>query len=389
MNPWRYRVAMKSIRTGIIGVGNCASSLVQGRFYYSDSEAHIPGLITRNFGGYFACDIEFVAAIDVDRRKVGKDLSEAIFAPPNCTTIFQKEIPHLDVPVEMGYMIDSIPEHTAFYPEAERFDPLPQRYRSEKEAKRAIVSYLKERRVEVLVNYLPVGSERNTYFYADCALEAGCAFVNAIPVFVCRDYGDKFKKAGLPLLGDDIKSQVGATIIHRVLTRLFEDRGMPVKRTYQLNVGGNTDFLNMLDRSRLQSKKQSKTQAVLSQMNGGPEDPRLVHIGPSDYVPWLKDNKLCFLRIEAEHFGGVPMHVEVRLSVEDSPNSAGVIVDAIRAAKVALDRGLSGPIVEASAYLFKSPPVQYDDSVAKEMLRKFAEPTLKPKVALGSSTVSR
>lgn len=380
---------MKSIRTGIIGVGNCASSLVQGRFYYSDSEADIPGLITRNFAGYFACDIEFVAAVDVDRRKVGKDLSEAIFAQPNCTTVFQREIPHLGVPVEMGYMIDSIPEHTALYPEAERFDPLPQRYRSEREAKKAIVSYLKERRVEVLVNYLPVGSERNTYFYADCAIEAGCAFVNAIPVFVCRDYGEKFRKAGLPLLGDDIKSQVGATIIHRVLTRLFEDRGMPVKRTYQLNVGGNTDFLNMLDRSRLQSKKKSKTQAVLSQMNGGPEDPRLVHIGPSDYVPWLKDNKLCFLRIEAEHFGGVPMHVEVRLSVEDSPNSAGVIVDAIRAAKVALDRGLSGPIVEASAYLFKSPPVQYDDSVAKEMLRKFAEPTLKPKVAAGSSTVSR
>lgn len=380
---------MKSIRTGIIGVGNCASSLVQGRFYYSDSEADIPGLITRNFGGYYACHIEFVAAIDVDRRKVGRDLSEAIFAPPNCTTVFHKDVPFLGVPVEMGYIIDSIPSHTEHYPEAERFDPLPQRYRSAREAKRAIVNYLRDRQVEVLINYLPVGSERNTYFYADCALEAGCAFVNAIPVFVCKEYGERFKKAGLPVLGDDIKSQVGATIIHRVLTRLFEDRGMPVKRTYQLNVGGNTDFLNMLDRSRLQSKKQSKTQAVTSQMNGGPNDPRLVHIGPSDYVPWLKDNKLCFLRIEAEHFGGVPMHIEVRLSVEDSPNSAGVIVDAIRAAKVALDRGLAGPIVEASAYLFKSPPVQYEDSVAREMLKRFAEPSLQAKVLTGSSLISR
>lgn len=380
---------MKSIRTGIIGVGNCASSLVQGRFYYSDSEADIPGLITRNFGGYYACHIEFVAAIDVDRRKVGRDLSEAIFAPPNCTTVFYKDVPFLGVPVEMGYIIDSIPSHTEQYPEAERFDPLPQRYRSAREAKRAIVNYLRDRQVEVLINYLPVGSERNTYFYADCALEAGCAFVNAIPVFVCKEYGERFKKAGLPVLGDDIKSQVGATIIHRVLTRLFEDRGMPVKRTYQLNVGGNTDFLNMLDRSRLQSKKQSKTQAVTSQMNGGPKDPRLVHIGPSDYVPWLKDNKLCFLRIEAEHFGGVPMHIEVRLSVEDSPNSAGVIVDAIRAAKVDLDRGLAGPIVEASAYLFKSPPVQYEDSVAREMLKRFAEPSLQAKVLTGSSLISR
>lgn len=376
---------MKRIRTGIIGVGNCASSLVQGRFYYADSEAQVPGLITRNFGGYQACHIEFVLAVDVDRRKVGRDLSEAIFAPPNCTTVFQPEIPFLDLPVEMGYVIDSIPQHTGLYPEAERFDPLPQRYRNERQARKSIVRILRERQVEVLVNYLPVGSERNTYFYADCAMEAGCAFVNAIPVFVCRDCGEKFRKAGLPVLGDDIKSQVGATIIHRVLTRLFEDRGMPVRRTYQLNVGGNTDFLNMLDRSRLQSKKQSKTQAVTSQMNGDPEDPALVHIGPSDYVPWLKDNKLCFLRIEAEHFGGIPMNVEVRLSVEDSPNSAGVIMDAIRAAKVALDRGLSGPIEEASAYLFKSPPVQYEDSVAREMLRQFAEPTLQAKVAAAKS----
>jgi myo-inositol-1-phosphate synthase len=372
---------MKRIRAGLVGVGNCASSLVQGRFYYGERDADVPGLITRNFGGYHACEIELVAALDVDGRKVGKDLSEAVFAPPNCTTVFYPRIPHLGVTVDMGYVIDSIPDHSVLYPQQERFEPLPPRYRNRKEAQKAIVKVLRERGVEVLVNYLPVGSEQNTYFYADCALEAGCAFVNAIPVFVSRDYGERFRQAGLPVLGDDIKSQVGATIIHRVLTRLFEDRGMPVRRTYQLNVGGNTDFLNMLDRSRLQSKKQSKTQAVTSQMNGDLDDPRLVHIGPSDYVPWLKDNKLCFLRIEAEHFGGIPMHVEVRLSVEDSPNSAGVIMDAIRAAKVALDRGLAGPIVEASAYLFKSPIQQYEDSVAREMLRRFAEPTLQATVA--------
>jgi myo-inositol-1-phosphate synthase len=372
---------MKRIRTGIIGVGNCASSLVQGRFFYGDPDADIPGLITRNFGGYRACDIEFVAAIDVDRRKVGRDLSEAIFSPPNCTTVFHRDVPKMGIPVEMGFVIDSIPEHLELYPDPEQFDPHPPFYRNEKEARKAIVKILRERGVEIVVNYLPVGSERNTYFYADCALEAGCALVNAIPVFVCKNYAERFRQAGLPVLGDDIKSQVGATIIHRVLTKLFEDRGMPVRRTYQLNVGGNTDFLNMLDRSRLQSKKLSKTQAVTSQMNGRMEDPRLVHIGPSDYVPWLNDNKLCFLRIEAEHFGGIPMHVEVRLSVEDSPNSAGVIMDAVRAAKVALDRGLAGPIAEASAYLFKSPVQQYEDSVAREMLRKFAEPTLQVKVS--------
>jgi myo-inositol-1-phosphate synthase len=372
---------MGGIRTGIIGVGNCASSLVQGRFYYGERDAQIPGLITRDLGGYSPCEIEFVAALDVDRRKVGRDLSEAIFSKPNCTTVFYEEVPRLGVEVQMGYVMDSIAQHTGMYREEERFEPLEALYGSEKEARRAIVGLLGECGVEVLVNYLPVGSERNTYFYADCAIEAGCAFVNAIPVFVSRSYGDRFRQAGLPILGDDVKSQVGATIIHRVLTRLFEDRGMPVRRTYQLNVGGNTDFLNMLDHSRLQGKKQSKTQAVTSQMNGHLDDPRMVHIGPSDYVPWLKDNKLCFLRIEAEHFGGVPMNVEVRLSVEDSPNSAGVIMDAIRAAKVALDRGLSGPIVEASAYLFKSPVEQFEDSVAREMLWHFAEPTLRDAMA--------
>lgn len=365
---------MGEIRTGIIGVGNCASSLVQGRFYYDDPDADIPGLITKEFGGYRACDIRFVAAFDVDDRKVSRDLSEAIFAEPNCTTVFQKAIPLLDCPVEMGYVIDSIPVHNDQFPESARFKPRANIYSGKSEARRAVVRSLRGKRVDVVVNYLPVGSEENTLFYADCCLEAGCALVNAMPVFVSKIYGDRFKKAGLPILGDDVKSQVGATIIHRVLTKLFEDRGQPLRRSYQLNVGGNTDFLNMLDRMRLKSKRISKTQSVLSQMQREEFDPQNLYIGPSDYVPWLKDNKLCFLRIEAEQFGGVPMNIEVRLSVEDSPNSAGVIVDAVRAAKVALNRGLSGPIIEASAYLFKSPVQQFEDSEAREMLRRFAEP---------------
>ncbi len=363
---------MKEIRTAIIGVGNCASSLVQGRFYYADPEADVPGLITQNFGGYHPHHIRYVAAFDVDGRKVGSDLSQAIFSPPNCTTVFQREVPRQDCPVQMGYIIDSIAPHNEQYSEARRFKPLRNVYVDEQEAKAAIVEALREARVDVMINYLPVGSEKNAVFYADCALEAGCALVNAMPAFLSKFYGDRFRKAGVPILGDDIKSQVGATIVHRVLTRLFEDRGQPVKRTYQLNVGGNTDFLNMLDRNRLTSKKISKTQSVTSQMGEDGIDPQNIYVGPSDYVPWLNDRKLCFLRIEAEQFGGVPMDIEVRLAVEDSPNSAGVIMDAVRAAKVALDRGLAGPIIEASAYLFKSPVVQYEESVAREMLRRFA-----------------
>ena len=363
---------MKEIRTAIIGVGNCASSLVQGRFYYADPEAAIPGLITQNFGGYHPHHIHYVAAFDVDARKVGLDLSQAIFAPPNCTTVFQREIPHQDCPVQMGYIVDSIAPHNEQYSEAQRFKPLENLYVDEREAKVAIVDALREAQVDVAINYLPVGSEENAIFYADCAIEAGCALVNAMPVFLSKFYGGRFRQAGLPILGDDIKSQVGATIIHRVLTRLFEDRGQPVKRTYQLNVGGNTDFLNMLDRNRLVSKKISKTQSVTSQMGEDGIDPQNIYVGPSDYVPWLNDRKLCFLRIEAEQFGGVPMDIEVRLAVEDSPNSAGVITDAVRAAKVALDRNLAGPIIEASAYLFKSPVVQYEDSAARDMLRQYA-----------------
>jgi len=367
---------MSEIRTAIIGVGNCASSLVQGRYYYQDPEVDIPGLITKNFSGYHVSDMEVVAAFDVDERKVDLDLSKAIFQEPNCTTVFYPEVPLMDCPVSMGYVIDSIADHNDLFPEAVRFKPKPNIYPNEAKAKDAIVRVLKDQQVDVLVNYLPVGSEKNVLFYADCSLEAGCAFVNAVPVFISQTHGDRFKAAGLPILGDDIKSQIGATIVHRVLTKLFEDRGEPIKKTYQLNTGGNTDFLNMLDRSRLESKKTSKTQAVTSQIKKYFLEPENIHVGPSDYVPWLKDNKVCFIRIEAEQFGGVPMHMEVRLSVEDSPNSAGVIIDAIRAAKVALDRDLSGPIVEASAYLFKSPVKQYDDQQALQMLKDFAAPTL-------------
>jgi len=363
---------MGKIRVGLIGIGNCASSLVQGATFYGDSSKEIPGLITQKFAGYTPGDIQFVAAFDVDRRKVGKDLSKAIFEKPNCTYVFQKDIPNLNCEVKMGYVLDSIAPHTPNYPIDRRFDALDDVYASRDEAKTAIVKTLRDAGVEVLVNYLPVGSEEAAFFYAECALEARCAFVNAIPVFVSKKWGDKFRDAGLPILGDDIKSQVGATIVHRVLTKLFEDRGQKINRMYQLNVGGNQDFLNMLDRTRLESKKISKTNSVTSQMKIKP-DPENVYVGPSDYVPWLNDNKLCFIRIEGEQYGGVPMNLELRLSVEDSPNSAGVITDAIRAAKVALDRKLSGPILEASCYLFKSPVKQVDDYTAKKMLVEMAE----------------
>jgi len=364
---------MGTIRTAIVGVGNCASSLVQGRYFYADREAEIPGLITRDFAGYHASDIEYAAAFDNDERKVGQDLSRAIFSAPNCTAVFQKDIPHMNCAVEIGYTIDSVPLHNSQFDEKSRFKPLPNIDVDPASAKERIVRTLKKRAVEVLVNYLPVGSEKNVMFYAECALDAGCAFVNAVPVFVSKVYGERFRKQGLPILGDDIKSQVGATILHRMLVKLFEDRGQPIKKTYQLNVGGNTDFMNMLDRSRLESKKVSKTQAVTSQLNGNGPAPDKIYIGPSDYVSWLADNKLCFIRIEAEQFGGVPMNLELRLSVEDSPNSAGVITDAIRAAKVALDRKIAGPVIEASAYLFKSPVKQYDDETARRMLLDFAK----------------
>ena len=363
---------MGKIRTGVVGVGNCASSLVQGTIYYADPSKEVPGLITKNLSGYFPGDIQFVAAFDIDKRKVGKDISQAIFEKPNCTTIFEKNIPNLNCPVQMGYILDGVAEHLTKYPEETRISPTDDIYLSYSEAKDEIVRILTETKTEVLVNYLPVGSEKAARFYAECCIEAHVAFVNAMPVFISQIYGDRFKEAGVPIIGDDIKSQVGATIVHRVLARLFEDRGQKIKKTYQINVGGNMDFLNMVDRSRLESKKISKTKAVTSQVETGISDDN-VYVGPSDYVPWLDDNKVCFIRIEGEQYGGVPMNIELRLSVEDSPNSAGVITDAIRAAKVALDRKLSGPIIEASAYLFKSPVRQFDDSTARDMLKEFAQ----------------
>ncbi len=362
---------MGKIKVGLVGVGNCASSLVQGTVYYADPKAEVPGLITKNFGGYFPGDIQFVSAFDVDSRKVGKDLSKAIFEQPNCTTIFQEEIPFLDCQVQMGYKLDGVAEHLTKYRPDQRIEPLDDVYFSYSEAKSEVVKVFRETKTEVLVNYLPVGSEKAARFYAECCLEAKVAFVNAMPVFISQIYGDRFKEAGVPILGDDIKSQVGATIIHRVLAKLFEDRGQRIKSTYQLNVGGNLDFLNMVDRSRLESKKISKTRAVTSQIETGIQDDN-IYVGPSDFVPLLKDNKVCFIRIEGEQYGGVPMNVELRLSVEDSPNSAGVITDAIRAAKVALNLNMAGPIIEASAYLFKSPVRQFDDATARDMLKKFA-----------------
>jgi myo-inositol-1-phosphate synthase len=352
------------IRVAVIGVGNCASSLVQGVEYYRTAKAsdRVPGVMHVDLGGYLLRDIEFSAAIDIDRNKVGKDLGEAIFAPPNNTTLFSP-VPRLGVKVVRGMAHDGIGKYLTKIVQA-----APGRSAN-------IAAVLKETRTDVVVNYLPVGSEIATRWYVEQVLEAGCAFVNCIPVFIASEasWRDRFKRRGLPVLGDDIKSQVGATILHRTLVNLFLDRGMPIDRTYQLNTGGNTDFLNMLERERLQSKKISKTNAVASQIRARniPIDPASLHIGPSDYVPWQKDNKVCFLRIESRHFGNVPASLECRLSVEDSPNSAGVVIDAIRCAKLALDRGLAGALAGPSAYFMKSPPVQHTDADARTLTERF------------------
>mgnify|MGYP001361150784 CR=1 FL=1 len=356
---------MNKVRVGIIGIGNCASSLVQGVHYYRDADAgeRVPGVMNVDLGGYQIKDIEFVCAFDIDRRKVGKDISEAVFAKPNNTTIFAPNLPNTCCMIHKGNPLDGVGEYLKDVVEIAD------------EETADVVSIIRETKVDVLVNYLPVGSENAAKWYAQKAIEAGVAFVNAITVFIASnaEWGEKFRKAGLPVLGDDIKSQVGATILHRVLTNLFLDRGMPIDHTYQLNVGGNTDFQNMLQRSRLESKKISKTGAVTSQIRNRGEtiDDKDVHVGPSDHVPWLSDNKVCYLRIQGRHWGDVPMDVECRLSVEDSPNSAGVIADAVRLAKLAKDAGLAGPIIEPSSYLFKTPPVQYTDTEARDMTQKF------------------
>ena len=357
---------MGKIRIAIAGIGNCASSLIQGIYYYSSVDGAI-GLVHPDLGGYHPEDIEVVAAFDIDRRKVGKDLSEAIFAPPNCTTVFWREVPWQGVEVQMGPVLDGYAAHMDEYPEDQAFriadaEPVD------------VVQELRESGAEILVNYLPVGSQEAVEFYAESALEAGVALVNCMPVFIASDpiWAERFDEAGLPVVGDDIKSQLGATVLHRVLAHLFEKRGVKLDRTYQLNVGGNTDFLNMLERRRLSSKKISKTEAVQSQLEI-PLSDHDIHVGPSDYVPWLNDNKVCFIRMEGRGFGEVPLTLEVRLSVEDSPNSGGMAIDAIRAAKLALDRGISGPLIAASAVTMKHPPVQFIDEEALELFEAFIE----------------
>ncbi len=349
------------IRVGIVGVGNCASSLIQGRYYYENApvDSFVPGLMHVELGEYHVRDIEFVAAFDVNANKVGKDLGEAIYAAPNNTIKFM-DVPQVGVTVQRGPTMDGIGRYVAdVVPESEA-------------APVDVTAALKAADVDVLVSYLPVGSEDATRWYAERAIEADCAFVNAIPVFIGREpeWQAKFAEAGLPIIGDDIKSQVGATISHRVLTRLFDDRGVQVDKTYQLNFGGNTDFQNMLERDRLESKKISKTNAVTSQLDYELEE-GAVHVGPSDHVPWLEDRKFCHIRIEGTTYGDVPLLAELKLEVWDSPNSAGVITDAIRCAKIGLDRGLAGTLVAPSAYFMKSPPQQLHDDVARQRVEAF------------------
>ncbi|MCS6964807.1 MAG: inositol-3-phosphate synthase [Thermoflexus sp.] len=354
-------MADRKVRVAIIGVGNCASALVQGVWYYRDApdDAFVPGLMHVRLGPYHVRDIEFTAAFDIDVNKVGKDLAEAIFTPPNNTLKFA-DVPRLGVKVYRGMTHDGIGRYLSGII---RKAPGPTD---------RIVKILKDTGTDVVVNFLPVGSEEATKWYVEQVLDAGCAFVNGIPVFIAREayWQQRFEEAGLPVIGDDVKSQVGATILHRVLTQLFIERGVRVERTYQLNFGGNTDFLNMLERERLESKKVSKTSAVTS-MIPYEMPPENIHIGPSDYVPWLQDRKWCYIRIEGTTFGGAPIHLEAKLEVWDSPNSAGVVIDAVRCAKIALDRGLKGALIGPSAYFMKSPPQQFPDHIARQMVEDF------------------
>jgi myo-inositol-1-phosphate synthase len=356
---------MGSIRVAIVGVGNCASSLVQGVEFYKDADptTTVPGLMHVTFGEYHVGDVEFVAAFDVDDKKVGKDLAEAINASEN-NTIKITDVPTTGVEVQRGHTLDGLGKYYRMTIDESAAEPVD------------VVSVLKERRVDVLVSYLPVGSEQADKFYAQCAIDAKVAFVNALPVFIASDpeWSAKFEAAGVPIIGDDIKSQVGATITHRVMAKLFEDRGVALDRTYQLNVGGNMDFKNMLERERLESKKVSKTQAVTSNLRGelaDKIDDRNVHIGPSDYVQWLDDRKWAYVRLEGRAFGDVPLNLEYKLEVWDSPNSAGIIIDAVRAAKIAKDRGIGGALLSASSYLMKSPPEQREDTEGRRRLEAF------------------
>jgi len=359
---------MNTIKIALVGVGNCASSLVQGLEYYREGANDTVGLMHYEVGGYRPSDIEVVAAWDVDARKVGLDVAQAIFAKPNCTAVFAANVPATGTVVRMGSVMDGVADHMSDHDDHRTFvvanDPQP--------TKADVVAALRRSGAEVMLNYLPVGSQKATEFYAECALEAGVAFVNNIPVFIASDpvWAKRFEDAGVPIIGDDIKAQLGATIVHRVLTDLFAKRGVRLERTYQLNTGGNTDFLNMSNHRRLASKKISKTEAVQSVAGERLRDED-VHIGPSDYVPWQNDNKVCFLRMEGAMFGGMPMNLELRLSVEDSPNSAGVAIDMIRCARIARDRGIGGVVDPASAYFCKHPRTQMTDDLAKIAVEDF------------------
>jgi myo-inositol-1-phosphate synthase len=359
------------VRVAIIGVGNCASSLVQGVQYYKDApdDEFVPGLMHVNLGGYHIRDIEFTAAFDIDAEKVGKDLSEAIFSGPNNTMKFA-DVPNLGIKVERGMTHDGLGKY------------LSQVITKAPGATANVAQILKDTQTDVVISYLPVGSEMATKWYVEQVLEAGCGFVNCIPVFIASQeyWANRFKERGVPIIGDDIKSQVGATITHRVLTRLFADRGVRIDRTYQLNFGGNTDFLNMLERERLDSKKISKTNAVTSQLDYA-MDARNVHVGPSDYVPWLEDRKWCHIRMEGTTFGDVPLNMELKLEVWDSPNSAGVVIDAVRCAKLAMNNGISGQLLAPSSYFMKSPPVQYHDDDARDQVEEFIKKNGRKKIA--------
>ena len=364
---------MEKIKIALIGVGNCSSSLIQGIYYYRDKDPQdIIGLMHHEIGGYQPEDIQVVLAFDIDERKVGVDVHRAIFSKPNCTTVFYPDVPPSGILVKMGKVLDGFADHMNDYDDENAFvlakKPEP--------TKEEVVKALKESGTEILLNYLPVGSEEATRFYADCALEANVAFINNIPVFIASDpvWAKRFEEKNIPIVGDDIKSQVGATITHRVLTDLFNKRGVKLERTYQLNTGGNTDFLNMLNRHRLASKKKSKTEAVQAVTTHRLAD-KNIHVGPSDYVPWQKDNKICFIRMEGKLFGDVPMNIELRLSVEDSPNSAGVVIDSIRCTKLALDRGQGGVLFAPSAYFCKHPLHQFTDDEAFQMIERFIDGT--------------
>ncbi len=356
---------MGKIRIGIVGIGNCASSLIQGLSYYSKKRDEIIGLMHFDICGYKPEDIEIVAAFDIDKRKVGKPLKDAIFASPNCTKVIDRNIIQSDVTVSMGHVLDGVSPHMKNYPEDRIF-------LVSEEKPVDVLDVLKEREVEILINYLPVGSEKAARFYAECCLENNTSLINCIPVFIASDqsWAERFRQKGIPVIGDDVKSQIGATIIHRSLIKLFDDRGVKIDRTYQLNTGGNTDFLNMLNHNRLVSKKISKTEAVQSSLDE-PMPAENIHIGPSDYVPWQNDNKVCFMRIEGRIFGDIPINMELRLSVEDSPNSGGCIIDAIRCCKIARDRGIAGVLESISAYIMKHPIKQFPDSIAKNMVEEF------------------